>query len=111
MNNDELKDFWKGFCGFTCYTEPAFPKGKLDIWTAPDGTISVMMPALTLDNLFKWAVPRVKADIPELKWAKLFVDWLQDILYDGKEPVTSLYERIQKVRREKNERFSECSRG
>ena len=89
--NDELKDFWE-WTGFK------YIGGYTVMWVDPKGQMADELPALTLDNLFKWAVPRVKADIPELKWAKLFVDWLQDILYDGKEPVTSLYERIQKVR-------------
>ena len=101
--NDELKDFWVGFCGFRLlnhsrWSDSAALESKEAYWVYPDNTGHRSLPALTLDNLFKWAVPRVKADIPELKWAKLFVDWLQDILYDGKEPVTSLYERIQKVR-------------
>lgn len=48
-------------------------------------------PKLTLDNLFKYAVPKVKQEIPELQWAKLFVDWLQDILYDDKDPAITLF--------------------
>ena len=102
MNNDELKDFWEWV--FDGKVEFGMVGDELVVYRRTtfnyaDGEWNLSDPVtLTLDNLFKWAVPRVKADIPELKWAKLFVDWLQDILYDGKEPVTSLYERIQKVR-------------
>ena len=100
LKDKELEDLWE-WCGLKYEVKNGFEywydcNGNFMAYCLP-GQVASIIP-VTLDNLFKWAVPRVKADIPELKWAKLFVDWLQDILYDGKEPVTSLYERIQKVR-------------
>jgi hypothetical protein len=54
----ELREFWERF-GFK-YSEEYHYGSLRKLWVYPDGVKRSSPPALTLDNLFKWAVPKLE---------------------------------------------------
>ena len=121
--NDELKDFWE-WCGFKWIQKkedmifgpiPQYHWNLIAHWQYPDGHNHEELPALTLDNLFKWAVPKlgfveisILSDPPkETSGVGYYVSirssthqvlghsltWFPD-------PAQALYEAIQKRRKE-----------
>jgi len=53
--DSELKEFWEK-CGFTY-----FQTNSGWVWVCPDGETQVItLPLITLDNLFKYAVPLLR---------------------------------------------------
>ena len=57
----------------------------------------VLYPPIDLNNLFKYAIPELKERLTEAKLGVLMVDWLQAVLYDGKDPADSLFELCYKA--------------
>jgi len=95
MDTEERKEFWE-WCGFK-YEKigqghmPDFV--EFYEWRYPDeGNMHrSSLPPLDLNNLFKYAVPKVSSDII-VNWAKMFT---KDREFD---PAIALYKTIQEAR-------------
>ena len=129
VNQEEPKEFWE-WCGLVfksrdvSYGEPAFAPSHG--WYNSDGQlVGFATPRLTLDNLFRWAVPKVlqgyglmetywfsttaglfysetciwERDDIQLKGKLLAKAWTEDFDLE-KANIKSTYEAIQKVREE-----------
>jgi hypothetical protein len=65
ITQEELKRFWE-WCGFKYHTYPEhWYLGKIEIygtrWITPDGKYALLdVPILNLDNLFEYAVPKIR---------------------------------------------------
>jgi hypothetical protein len=54
---EQIKEFWE-WCGFKPY------KGICGYWIPPDNKAADILPELDLNNLFKYAVPKLIKELP-----------------------------------------------
>ena len=111
LTKRELKKFWE-WCGIKyepdqdCF-KVIFPDGE---WYnfGQDWKMGRMEPPLDLNNLFKYAVPKVVEELrarPDVRhihnaYGRLFNMWLEELFSVGyKELAAALYQAIQKARK------------
>ena len=106
INQQEWKEFCE-WCGFRNY------RGHSNIWVEPgvkiydnvNDKIVRGLPPLDLNNLFKYAVPKILEKVGKLETVALVNNVVCDAVESGGEITNSLYQAIQKAREvTKNER-------
>ena len=97
------REFWEK-CGFTMekstvegvdtwYTS-FYPDGTRYMQTEEEGLIHLLFPPITLDNLFKWAVPK----LIEMGIAgSVLYPWLPKIIINKEDPAPALKKAIEEV--------------
>ena len=114
VNQEELKEFWE-WCGFERYRYQGNER-TLMRWKYPDGSRNYVTPNLDLNNLFKWAVPKLRPEVIRLvpitgikevgdyglRWGCILTPegWGDNVSVISDSPAQALYEAIQKVREE-----------
>jgi len=58
MTNEQIKEFWE-WCGFEYKIPSDYGLPCCDWWQYPDGIQSSNSPPIDLNNLFKYAVPKL----------------------------------------------------
>jgi hypothetical protein len=109
----ELKEFWIK-CGFNFIQESELNDGYIDSegWVAPDGEYIGELPTLTLDNLFRYAVPKLVSNEYELSILTdevygyivgIVTAYDRDLITEtnSKDLVQALYQALKKVLMEK----------
>ena len=71
-----------------------FKQGEFNTLLDPEGVLVEVYPqggkpTIGLDFLFEYALLKLKEELNEIKLAAFMVDWLQDILYNDKDPVVA----------------------
>jgi hypothetical protein len=86
---EELREFWEHL-GIKWHPRQYENRDWVDEW-----------PALTLDNLFKWAYPKLLAKFGKSNLVYvLFKDWIYDMVMHEKDPAIALFRAIQQVIKE-----------
>lgn len=83
--DEQIKEFWE-WCGFKRRPDQDFVMEyqKHEVWEWSDGNIIDVLPKLDLNNLFKYAVPKLDIERINLypatkdRWGCYFDDWYQD---------------------------------
>jgi len=116
MTNEEIKKFWE-WCGFTILKEKEWDlrrRARIG-FIYPNGGRYTRLPSLDLNNLFKWAVPKVvrvhgigrKIQVRLISgWGDSSGDYGVEIIGMGKrlslafsqDPAIALFRAIQKVK-------------
>ncbi len=81
----QLQELWE-WCGFKIRGETEGEK----LWYAPDGIVfNCGAPPLDLNNLFKYAIPKLKSEFPN--WKSVLLDWLNCLTGDYEKDVPTLF--------------------
>ena len=96
---EQIKEFWK-WCGL----HEVLASGGEYHWFEADEIISPTddnhVPVVNLDNLFRWAVPKLSSKMAKYEVMYLLKDWIEDITIFDKDPVLALFWAIWKVIKE-----------
>jgi len=102
---EEQMKFWE-WCGFEKQLLEDLPKsyrheGNLG-WKYPTDSIGVadtrkQLPDIDLNNLFKYAVPKLRRELSQLELATLMLGWLKAMFEDDEDPALALFWAINKV--------------
>ncbi len=109
----QVKEFWE-WCGFKKEAVNTFVNGKWTptpsagySWRYPNGREECYPPPIDLNNLFKYAVPKVKEHYKALSTPgyycspmPLFEDWIYEWLFYGKDPALALFWACYKALKE-----------
>jgi len=94
LTKKEIKEFWE-WCGLKVQNAPS---GRYFIVTYPDGSSSmdagfVRYPPLDLNNLFKYAVPKLDS----YNRTQILLAWAYEVVDVKLNPAAALFKAIQEV--------------
>ncbi len=97
---EQIKEFWEE-CGFhfqdLSELKPQYRHEGNRRWVSPLGEIGGL-PDLDLNNLFKYAVPKLKSEYRN--WKSTLHDWIDKLTGDTEKDTVSLFRIIQEVIKE-----------
>lgn len=105
--DEQKREFWE-LCGFKIVVH--YVKHS-EFWEYPDGELHPTYPPIDLNNLFQYAVPKLKEglDYPQetigfpterYKCHRFLQMWVYSIAIQGKDPALALFWAIYKVLKE-----------
>ena len=88
--DEQIQEFWE-WCGFK-FSYPIPPH-----IINPDGETCDDELGIDLNNLFKYAVPKVRKELSPLNYGMVMYDWLHQFVETDKDPALALFWAIYEI--------------
>jgi len=97
ITDKQMKEFWE-WCGLD---EVLASDGEYH-WFKGEEIVSPTddagYPVIDLNNLFRWAVPKLSSKMAKYEVMYLLKDWIEDVTIFGKDPALALFWAIWNIK-------------
>ena len=94
----QQQEFWERLGFKSRWLEPHI---RIIQWKYPNGDVRAKLPRIDLNNLFKYAVPKLKGEYHN--WKPILHDWVDGLMGDYKRDALALFWAIWKVVEKRND--------